>query len=596
MIENNLRPIDRQFGVFIHRISDNPTLATLAQLVSQALERGDICIDLNHPELLPEDLQPDTSTLNKWKAELSKENGVVAQNGERCPLVFDGQRLYLHRYWNYREIIAQKVRSLLTLPPLTMSEDVLSQAKSWFNSDENFLNFGGHLQLAAGILPFRSGLSILSGGPGTGKTTVLAKILGLLFLQNPSIHIALAAPTGKAAMRMKESIQSALQRLDISLPIWEKLEKLSPSTLHRLLGYRRLSPYFKHNADNPLTADVVVIDETSMVDIAMMAKLLQSLKPDARLILLGDRYQLASVEAGSVMGDLCEAFENNYFSASFTQTVNSLIGCPENHLIPKKPNSVFQDRLILLKKSYRFKGEEGIGQSSALVNEGKADAAIDLMKQDTNCRFEPLQNSSDILSDIIRHYEPLHQSTSVEIALNQLNDFKVLCALRKGSLGVEAINFALHTHFSEKKHHRFYNNLPILIRKNSPSQNLFNGDTGIIRKDPNGNFKAWFYNAEGNLIRFLPSLLPEYQIAYAMTIHKSQGSEFKEVFTLLPEKPYPLVSRELIYTAITRAKEKSVLFCSENSLRQGIAQTTLRISGLKEAVKLCCIELKGTLT
>ncbi len=584
--DNPIRKIDRHFGSFIRELSGNDILETTAVLVSHALGNGNICMDLTSEDW-PEELIEKIPDYEEWKKTLENYPDVVACPDGRCPLVFDGRRVYLHRYWNYEKIVAERILSLAKLPPFEMSERVKARAREWFDSSEDLSDFGGHLQLAAGLLPFVSGFVVISGGPGTGKTTVLAKTLSLQLLENPSLEIALAAPTGKAAARMKESLSSALSVLDIDIAVRERLSSLEACTIHRLLGYRHLSPYFRHNAQNPLSADLVVVDETSMVDLSLMAKLLSALKSGARLILLGDMFQLASVEAGNVLGDICDAFGANDFSDDFIKTVNSLTTLSKNHLPSgiSVDKTLFQNRLILLKKSYRFEEKGGIGQSSRLINEGRADEAITLMHEDSVSSFRENVRTEDIIRDVSDHYKALYNAKSPEEALERLNDFKVLTALRHGGIGAEKINEKLEAYFSPgKSDGNFYRNKPILILKNNSVQNLFNGDTGVICKDSRGIWKAWFYDNDKKLVSFPPLLLPEYQTAYAITVHKSQGSEFDTVYTVLPDKPHPLVRRELIYTAITRARKKSVVFTSEETLSVGIGERTHRVSGLREAL------------
>ena len=589
MNENTLekieeRDIDKHFGALIADISHDETLGKIAALASSVLGHGHVCVDPDIPVEWPDSLAAELPPAREWKKVLSAHPESVSTEETRRPLVYDGKRLYLHRYWHYQQQIVLKIRLLLSAPLIPLSEKVLQKARDWFAiGNEDLAPYGGHLQLAAALLPFFSGFAVISGGPGTGKTTVLAKTLALFLSQRPDAKIALAAPTGKAAVRMNDSIAKSVSVLDTDSKVIEKLPELEAMTIHRLLGYQHGSPYFRHNENHHLNADLVVVDESSMVDLALMAKLMDALKPDARLMLLGDMYQLASVEAGSVLADICEVFPQNDFSTALTKTAESLIDNPHNRLSTGTFPALLQNRLVVLQKSYRFQDKGEIGRAARMINEGHADAALQILGGGEQCSLlSPNTVSYDtLIRNMAESYRGLHNARTTTEALKRLGDFKVLTALRRGKWGAEGINTRLEKIFSTGE--EFYENRPVMILQNSPAQNLYNGDTGVIRKNADGQYRAYFLGHENS--GFIPLILPEYSTAYAMTIHKSQGSEFREVLTVLPPEDGPFITKELIYTALTRARERAVFVANESVLRAGILRRTERVSGLADALR-----------
>jgi len=343
-------------------------------------------------------------------------------------------------------------------------------------------------------------------------------------------------------------------------------------TIHRLLGYLPGSPYFRHNAENPLSADVVIVDEASMVDLALMAKLVAAVPNEARLILLGDRDQLASVEAGNVLADICAAAE------------------------AAAPNEALHDRVIALKKNYRFAESGGIFQLSAAVNAGDGDAALAVLQRKADGEIEwrelpPVSKLVSALRDrIVSGFRPSLQTDDPQEALRSLQEFRILCALRHGPFGVENLNAIGEEILADARllapRRGWYRGQPLMITQNDYNLSLFNGDSGIILPDPeaSGDLRAFFLSAEGKLRRFLPSRLPVHETAFAITVHKSQGSEFGKVLLILPENDSPILTRELLYTGLTRAREGVTLWAAERTLRAGIGRRVTRNSGLRDAL------------
>jgi len=403
---------------------------------------------------------------------------------------------------------------------------------------------------------------VISGGPGTGKTTTVLKILERMLagVEGEHLRIALAAPTGKAAARLEESLRSG-----VGGAIHDRLPK-SASTLHRLLGWRPDSVNFRHNAANPLPVDVVVVDEASMVPLTMMAKLFDALPGHARVILLGDRHQLASVEPGYVLSDIADAAGD--------------------------PASPLHGSLVTLQKNYRFGNKSGIFELSGAVREGNADRAIAVLNAggapdlSVSKTPSPSQLVEKLRPAILAGFSACLRENDPAAALKQFRKFRVLCALRSGPYGVENLNRRI----AEILHGeglvaggRFYAGLPVLITQNDYELRLFNGDVGILFPDAaDGALMAWFLDEEGGLRRVAPMRIPLWEPAFAMTVHKSQGSEYDDVLLVLPARESPVITRELVYTGLTRARNKVEIWFQESPLREAVGRPLQRSSGLRE--------------
>lgn len=465
------------------------------------------------------------------------------------PLILRDGRLYLHRYYRYEHRLADQLRAL------AHRTCKIEEGRNLL--DELFPPQGEDWQRRAAEVARQRALCIITGGPGTGKTYTVAKIIALLLKEHGAgLRLALAAPTGKAAMRLAESLGQGLKT--IALP--EDLAAAIPtraSTLHRLLGVRPDSPRFRHNADNPLPFDVVVVDEASMVDLAMMSKLVDALSPEARLILLGDRDQLASVEAGAVLADCSRALPDN---------------------------------TVELQKTFRF--DAGIRQLASLVNENKAAEAWKLLQggefpQITLHRQIAFGQAVDRCFDYMRLVAEARDASQYSEIFARFNAFRVLCAVRQGSRGVIAVNQAIERGLRSRGcsipvAETWYPGRPVMVTSNDYSLDLFNGDIGICLPDlaAGGRIKIWFEKADGRLRSVLPYRLAGCETVFAMTIHKSQGSEFDEVLIVLPEQDTPVLSRELVYTAITRAKRGVALLAEETILQTALERSSKRQSGL----------------
>jgi exodeoxyribonuclease V alpha subunit len=602
---------DRYFAGTLQRLAPaaTPRTLVLAALARKAVSNGHVCLDLkrlvdgtsgknplppgggglgrggNSDEsdqlqlppssyLFPSREGESMPSLAELVAEL-QESPLVSRNGTPAPLVLEGPRLYLQRYWRYEEELVQEIRARAANPS-PVREDLLASCLSrlFTGTAED----AQQRRACAGI--FRERLGLITGGPGTGKTTLVAKYLALLLLYakasgEPLPRILLLAPTGKAAARLTESMQkktgesSLPQELAVALPV-------QAATIHRALGFRAENPTtFRHNRENPLSCEVVVVDEASMIDVALMAKLFAAVPPTARLVLLGDKDQLASVEAGSILGDICAAvFEGEAGSGE-----NPLARC-----------------VVRLTESFRFSPHEGIGALASAIHEGKADEAAALAQQGSPevSLLPPLVHGDPahpLAEMILAGYRPFLEAADPFAALELFEQFRLLCAHRLGPMGISSLN-----RYAEKvlSRHRliepsgpggpWYKGRPVLIQANSYPLRLFNGETGILWPGEEGEgLKAFFFSENREGVRsYSLRQLPAHETAFAMTIHKSQGSEFDRVALVLPGEDSVLLSRELLYTGISRARQQVALVGRPQEIEAAVGRRVERASGLGE--------------
>ncbi len=595
--------IDVHFAKLMASLSvkETPGLFLAAALASHATGEGHVCLDLSAMEgkPLPIDGQPAgvlvCPELNAWRKNL-ESSSVVGRPGDYRPLILDDRsRLYLYRYWEYERTLADDLRGRaageideIDLPFL---EDGLSRLFEPTRNGET------DWQKVAAFVSVTKRFCVISGGPGTGKSTVIAKILALILEQagDRKMRVALAAPTGKAAARLQEAIQNSKEMLPVNDQIKQAIVT-GASTIHRLLGTIAGSPYFRHNAENPLPVELVVIDEASMVDLALLAKLVQAIPPDARLILLGDRDQLASVEAGAVLGDICDTGRMHGFSQGLCERFQEMTGQKIDRISKTTNEPEIQDCVVQLHKGYRFGAESGIGALSRAINSGNGDSALDLLKRgefdDIRWKVLPAPGALGevIRKTVIEGYMAYLQAEDPAEAFHLFERFRLLCALRKGPYGASAVNFLVEQILREENlidpDRRWYQGRPLLITKNDYNLELFNGDIGIILPDPASghDYRAFFLSPNGVLRKLMPVRLPEHETVYAMTVHKSQGSEFDRVLLLLPDRSAPVLTRELLYTGITRARRSAEVWGTEGVFLEGVSRRTLRASGLRDAL------------
>lgn len=579
--------LSRQFATCLRRFDPDmdEAVAWAARLASQAVIEGHVCIDLRRYAGWQVEAGVRLPELSLW-TEALQGSAVVGRPREFKPLILDGCRLYLARYWRYEKNLADDL-----LARAEWVDDDLDQEKLRADLDRLFAHNAEQpdwQKVAAATAVLRR-LCVVSGGPGTGKTATVVRILAALQSQAEGrLRIALAAPTGKAAARMQESIRAQKASLALPQAILEAIPETA-STLHRLLGSRPDSVYFRHHRGNPLAVDAVAVDEASMVDLALMAKLVDALPPRARLILLGDRDQLSAVEAGAVFGDLCAGRGH---SAPFLGRMRRTAGVDVGE--GSEGTSHLADSIVLLKHSHRFGGASGIGELAQRVNRGEAEAAMALLQSG---RFSDIvwhAKSADLAADeLLKRLEAGYRAffSAVEggagedEVLMAFNRFRILAAHREGPASAASVNRLFEAYQRERlqigAHARWYPGRAVIVTRNDYGLRLFNGDVGVcLRKK--GELRVFFEDADGRIRSLAPGRVPEHETVYAMTVHKSQGSEFDEVVLILPDAVSPVLNRPLIYTAITRAKKGVEIWGSEESLATAVRQVPERTGGLRE--------------
>jgi exodeoxyribonuclease V alpha subunit len=537
-------------------------IRVLLALASRASGDGHVCLNLDREDWTSllrgsrdeetaspandmNDLLPFTPA-DALKA-LAGANVLIGAGGDHRPFVLENRRLYLRRFWNYEQDVATRLRKMAAGSVSAASGDVESFLKTHGQS-----MYEGQKEAIRKVASHR--LVIITGGPGTGKTYVAAQALKYLAATNASMRVRMAAPTGKAAARMDESVNHTLgDASDFAL------HREPACTLDRLLGYRVGSPYFRHHRDHPLAADVVLIDEASMIDLPKMAKLLEAIGEGTRLILLGDKDQLASVEPGSVMAGICSA--------------PALTGY-----------------MVTLTENRRFGAESQVAKLSRAVNDGDADAAFAQLRSggaDAAIRmfasgdFRPDDPPVEFKEQIKRGFGEFLAAKEPAEVFKALAKFRVLCALKRGPQGAARLNRVIEDILCPSRKGEFYDHRVILVTRNEYEVNLFNGDVGVVLKEGEGEPVALFESAGG--IRPVPCrLLPEHETAFAMTVHKAQGSGFGQVLVFLPGEYSPVMTRELIYTAITRAETHVDLWCEETAFKQAVQTRTVRSMGLEQ--------------
>jgi exodeoxyribonuclease V alpha subunit len=594
-----LRDLDRHFGRWLLALADRPSDALLlgAALASRQVGAGGVCLELAgcagraaFGEAVAGAVAPE---LGQWRAALLC-SGVVGRPGERAPLILDGHdRLYLARYWRLESDLAARLQARAGRWAPGVERARLRRGL------ERFFGPAGAepdpQRVAAAVAVLRP-LAVVSGGPGTGKTHTVTSILALLADQARPARprVALAAPTGKAAARLAEAVRLAGERLPLTAEESAAIPRQA-MTLHRLLGTRPGRVGFRHDARNPLHLDALVVDEASMVDLALMSRLVAALPGDARLILLGDRDQLASVEAGAVLGEICGHGRAVAWSAEQTEAVAAVTGHALPPALDPAPAAI-ADSVVLLRRSYRFGPESGIGRLAACVNAGDVEGALAVLDSagmpDVSLRPVREWGRGEALAErVLPALGEVAGAAGPGEALARLGRVRVLAALREGPWGVVEMNRLITRGLAgaglEATAGHRYRGQPLLVTRNDYGLDLFNGDVGIVWPDPDagGALRVWFERPGGGGLRRLPpARVPAPEPVYALTVHKSQGSEFDRVVLVLPERPTPVLSRELVYTAITRARTAVEIWGERDVLAAAIRTGVERSSGLRDAL------------
>ncbi len=728
-----LRPLDRHFALRLLDLSrsmgsdtiDRGGVALAAALVSRTTGDGHVCLDLGEiagrAPFAEAGLAVRAPSLAAWRVALGR-SGVVGAPGAPTPLVLDrSDRLYLARYWWFEQDLAAALRARAggwaegvdrgrlaadlrrLFPARSADRDTDGQAATDANTHWKAATDGDtDWQAVAAALAVLRRLTVISGGPGTGKTRTVAAILALLVAQGGGRvpRVALAAPTGKAAARLAESVRQARAELPLS-PEERAGVPEDAATLHRLLGTRPGRPGFRHDAANPLHLDVLVVDEASMVDLPLMARTVAALPAGARLILLGDRDQLASVEAGAVLGDLCGPDRHPGYSPAVAAALRQVTGAEvpvaarsvAGAKFPEEPRTAagleyrgapgtpggaefrevsriaagrespaaatgeadgigsgervedgpLADSLVFLRRSFRFGPESGIGGLAARVRAGDAAGVLALLlpaRQEegrgdwagpettrgvdigpthsgglggptpvlamvvgSNRRSEgglghdlaflavaEQARAAAVERRVLPYLRTVAQAPGPGEALAALGGFRVLCALREGPWGAVVFNGlaerALVRAGLVPRTSTAYRGRPVMVTRNDYGLGLFNGDVGVLWPDASasGALRAFFLVAGGGLRAVPAGRLPAHETVYAMTVHKSQGSEFDEVLLVLPDRPSPVLTRELVYTAVTRARSRVEIWGPDSILAAAVAARVQRTSGLRDAL------------
>ncbi|WP_027467554.1 exodeoxyribonuclease V subunit alpha [Deefgea rivuli] len=561
-------------------------LLGLAAELAKASERGDVCVAV-----------PQRTDIAAWL-----QSGLVGEAGSFTPLIVSQQRLYLARYHQYEARLAEQLLALAaSAPPAPDAAQLTALLHTFFASSAENPDW----QKVAVAAALHQRLTVISGGPGTGKTTTLIKLLALLQItaaQPPQgtsaqpLRILLAAPTGKAAMRMQEAIRKGKAELQQQGLLTAEIAAQIPdtaSTLHRLLKNKLNSVQFHHTAQQPLLLDVLVLDEASMIDLALMSKLVDALPPHGRLILLGDKDQLSSVEAGAVMGDLCAGAG---LSPQFAAQLSQLTG---QHIEAGFSDSKLGDHVMTLQKSYRFSGV--IGDLARAINSGDlrklstllAKAKLEVSAPLTWYNSNPAQQGGDLIAPLMEGYADFFAAIASDTTpldvFKAFDAFRVLSPIRHGAASVSRVNALIETQLVKRglrmSDQVWYAGRPVLVPQNLYELDLYNGDIGLTLPDESGKLWVHFPNADGGTRKVAPARLPAVETAFAMTVHKSQGSEFGHVLLLLPspaDGSAGYLSRELVYTAITRARSKVSLWGEESVIASASRKGVARQSGLAQ--------------
>lgn len=542
---------------------DDSTLALVHELVA-ANQSGHVCLPLAH--------RPEYRRL--------QASPLLGRPGQYAPLILDhAGRLYFARHWFDEQILAQKLSQLAAdrQPPDPLRAGPILDSLFPPGADSQ----PDRQKLAAALAACQR-LLVVSGGPGTGKTTTVVRLLAMLaMLAERPLVMAMAAPTGKAAARLSESVASARDSLPVAESVRAQLPRQA-QTLHRLLGLRPGAVLPRYHAAAPLPLDVLVVDEASMIDLGLMARLVEALPAQARLILLGDRDQLASVDAGAVLGDLCSQVA--YLPASRAWLAQAGIGqLPADEGVP----GALADSVVLLTHSHRFRADSGIGKLAALVNGGDGLVALQLLQRGEHADIVLQAQLDD--GALLQQREPYLAAISQQRPLEEIqaafSRFMLLAAERQQvAQANQRLETLLEQAGSKQAGRDWYAGRPVMITANDYGVGLFNGDIGFTVARAQG-LRVAFPAADGSWREFAPGRIPQHETVFAMTVHKSQGSEFDEVWLQLPTNPGAVLNRALIYTAITRARQRFVVAGSQEVWLPAVQSAPVRHSGLADLLR-----------
>lgn len=507
---------------------------------------GNICTDISN---IKESPLFEVFNMNNYRPDelisFLKKEEYVGIPGDYKPFVLNDNRLYLHKYWNFENELVEWLIEKIKVDADKLPAQLIDTDEFFGNTED------GDFQKVATVLALFKSFLVISGGPGTGKTYTVKKIIKALKVQNPDVLIAITAPTGKAAERLNESVS-------------DENEEIEATTLHKLLG-AGFNGEFKFNKGNKLFHDIVIVDEASMLDLRMWIGLIRALKKSARLIVLGDKDQLSSVEAGSVLGDICFKSDNTFSN----QTLELL---KNNGLSVTGSNSVnnLNDNVVLLNKTYRSKESTGIPQLASAINEQDFESIDGILEGSEH--IDIVQPTSSVLSELIQTYS--------NEKIKGLNETQFLCSNKRGVFGTEHLNLLIENKIKDTLRIpakiEWFEGRRILVTKNDAINGISNGEIGTCVQRNDGSLVIKF----GENKEVEPLELKSFDLAYAITVHKSQGSEFRNVCIFLPEVFNPVLSKELLYTSVTRAKESALVIGDRELIKQIINTEIKRTSSI----------------
>ncbi|AKC60433.1 Exodeoxyribonuclease V alpha chain [Blochmannia endosymbiont of Camponotus (Colobopsis) obliquus] len=597
------RQLDIQFAYMLtKKEAFQQTLILAITCLSANMKEGHVCLPLNllspnklfkgrYPSLAYQAWQITGSlSMNDWEKILLLSD-IVSDGSTVTPLVLNKKKLYTYRMWHYENTVANFFKHMRQ-PVEEKEEKIINILNTFFpKSNDDELNW----QKIALAVAITNQITLIFGGPGTGKTSLIAKLLASLILLNTKKHfnVKIAAPTGKAARKLHESLITNLNYLKLTDHQKKNLYQKAV-TLHKLLGIKLLNNQRTlHHKNNQLNANVIVIDEASMIDLTMMNNLIEALSPNTRVIFFGDHCQLSSVEPGYILGDLYIHATKKY-SQKRIKEISRLTG----YLLPINNNSNktqdIADSSCFLHKNYRFNKHSGINNLANAINQSDKKNTLKILnsKSYKDISYFPTKTEKDYqnmithcISGYHKYLHSIQQNDTPKNILKKFNMYKILCAVREGSFGIYQINKYIETVLINNniiKIDNTYNYIgrPIIITSNDTSLELYNGDCGLILPNTKQKLQAYFL-LENNNIKIIPiNLLPEHETSFAITVHKSQGSEFNQISLILPNKKLPILTKELFYTALTRAHQSFCLYAQDDIIIYTISNKIKRHSNL----------------